>query len=227
MRGPGVYQDGTTREEVERTEANQELPAHAGGQPAAAGRGDAGAVQEEEAADHLPLRLVAVAGAGVGRAERDAGAGGVAPRPDQGGGGAAGAAHVPAPAGVQGAGRHGARDGARPPGRGGAARRPGGAVPELGGQGGAALLRRAARCRCSSTSGSPPRPSSKRSRATSATSGSIPTRPVRRPAALDRRPGAARLRVPRQVGQPHDPRRLAGGDELAARTTRASAGRCR
>ena len=43
----------------------------------------------------------------------------------------------------------------------------------------------------------------------------------------DRRPGAARLRVPGQLGQPHDPRRLAGGDELAAASTRAWAARCR
>ena len=74
------------------------------------------------------------------------------------------------------------------------------------------------RCRCSCTSGCPPRRSSRRSRA---------TRKSRDqqidmfdlfgdPQHSDRRPGAEGLRAPRQVGQPDDPGRFAGGDELAA-----------
>ena len=43
---------------------------------------------------------------------------------------------------------------------------------------------------------------------------------VRRPPAFDHRSGAARLRASRQVDQPDDPRRFAGGDELAAAVRR-------
>ena len=100
------------------------------------------------------------------------------------------------------------------------------AVPQLGRQGRAAVVRRAdaaaVRPRAALDEGDP-----RDAEGARGGPAARDVRPVRRPAALDRRPGAEGLRVPGQLGQPDDPRRLARGDELAAATTRGSAGRCR
>src|SRR5437867_2681901 len=60
-----------------------ELSTPGGGKSAAARCGHAVAVQKEEAARHLSLRLVALTGARLGRPELGSGAGRVAHRPDR------------------------------------------------------------------------------------------------------------------------------------------------
>ena len=101
------------------------------------------------------------------------------------------------------------------------------AVPQLGGQGRAALVRRAdappVRPRAALDQGDhrdPRRPQAPSSAGHDSTSSAIPHHSI----ADQVTPG---LRVPGRLGQPDDPRRFARRDELAARTTRTSAARSR
>ena len=89
------------------------------------------------------------------------------------------------------------------------------AFPELGRQGGAAVIRRAhaaaVRARAAEHQGHYRDAGQPQARHPDGY-----VQPVRRPAALDYRPGFARLRAPRQVGESHHPGRFAGGHEFAA-----------
>ena len=166
------------------------VQASRGDEPDAARRGDAGAVQEEEAAGDLPLRLVALPGARLGRAEPGAGAG----RGDPGSSSAERLAEI-----SRRARRPGARAGPpRPSVRSRVAVRRAdrpaqghvAAVPQLGRQGRAALVRRADAAALRPRAALDQGHRRDAAAATSATSRrSTTVRPLRRSAALDHRPG--------------------------------------